>query len=92
MKNNLKNAVLFAGVFLVGSQLLTACHTVSGTVNGAERDVRAAERAVTPDYSAKRHHHYAKKQAVHHRVKHHKKHVDSSVENQEQNTNTNTNS
>jgi len=62
MNGNLKNNLLQVGFVIAGFSILTACHTVEGTVQGAGQDIKTVTNTVNPPPKA---HHYR-----HHNVKH----------------------
>ncbi|WP_162833800.1 hypothetical protein [Legionella norrlandica] len=38
---------IFISILLVSFSLLTACHTVKGTVTGAQKDIKTAGKAIS---------------------------------------------
>jgi len=68
----LKKGLLGVGAVVASLSLLTACQTIKGTLQGADRDVNngavAVEKATSPAKPAAHH-----KKAMHHKAAHHKK-------------------
>jgi len=67
MNTHLKKHLLQGGLVIVSLSILTACHTVQGTVQGAGQDIQSVTNTVSPPqhhYYYHHHHHH------HHHVKH----------------------
>lgn len=82
MKDHLKRKLLISGIIL-NAFMLTACHTVEGTVQGAGQDVQAVTNTIAPEPQAQPPVHHRR----HHRHHHHKKMMTKTANTTEQENN-----